>query len=161
MNEANGDRNRSHKSRAWVWPLGIVLTLVGFLSFLFGLLFYLSSQRFDLVTDNYYEKGLQYEEQIQRIQRTLALGEAVALEHDPSRRALTIRFNHFPHQAVQGRVTFYRASNAALDFSIPIQLDSTGTQIVNTSRLVPGLWKVQLEWEVEGTSYYHEARFVF
>ncbi|NOX38429.1 MAG: FixH family protein [Calditrichaeota bacterium] len=159
INDASSGKKRSG---AWVWPLGIALTLMGFLGFLFGLLFYLSGQRFDLVTENYYEKGLQYEEQIQRILRTRALGDVVSLQHDPVARSLTIQFNHdVPHQAVQGKIVFYRPSNAALDFTLPLQLDSTGVQVLDTSRLARGMWTVKLEWEVDGVSYYHEKRFIF
>ncbi len=159
INPSSGDKTAT---KAWVWPLGIALTLVGFLAFLLGTLLYLSGQRFDLVTDNYYEKGLQYEEQIQRMLRTRSLGDVVTLQHDPGARALTVQFNHdLPYQAVQGKIVFYRPSNADLDFTVPLQLDSAGVQVLDTSRLAPGMWTIKLEWEVNGVSYYHEKRFIF
>jgi hypothetical protein len=56
--------------KEWVWPAGIIASFAIFIAFMMTIWFFYNSQRIDLVTQNYYERQIQYQGQIDRITRT-------------------------------------------------------------------------------------------
>lgn len=147
---------------SWQWPAGIVITLALFLGFMSWTWFYYHSQHIDLVSENYYEKQITYQEQIERIQRARALPQPLRLAYAPERRQLEIRFPaFFLPENVRGYVALYRPSDAGMDISMPLGLDREGKQIIPTARFTAGLWRVKISWEADGLGYYHEEAVLF
>lgn len=149
-------------NKSWQWPAGIILTLALFLGFMSWTWFYYHSQQIDLVTENYYDKQIAYQEQIERIQRARELPEPLRLAYIAERRQLEIRFPaFFSPEKVRGSVTLYRPSDAGMDFPVPLGLDREGKQIIPTAGFAAGLWRVKISWEAEGLEYYHEEAVLF
>ena len=62
------------------WGVKIVISFVFFIGLLFGLVYISMNQDISLVSENYYEQELAYEDQIQRIKNTNNLEEGLALK---------------------------------------------------------------------------------
>lgn len=139
------------------WPIGIMVTYAVFMLFLFGYLAFARSQRVDLVASDYYQQEIAYQQQIDRLERTSALAHKPTIEYEPVTGVVTLRFpeNIEPAQ-VQGRLTLFRPSNAALDITTPIHLNTAGEQVIRTQKLRKGLWRVKLLWRLNGLEYYVE-----
>lgn len=139
------------------WPIGIMVTYAIFMLFLFGYLAFARSQRVDLVANDYYQQEIAYQQQIDRIERTNALAHKPYIEYEPVTGVVTLRFPEEIEPAhVQGRLTLFRPSNAALDITTPLRLNAAGEQVIRTQKLRKGLWRVKLQWQQNGLEYYFE-----
>jgi len=148
--------------KSWYWPVGIIIAYGGFVLLLAGSIFIANSQRNDLVTKDYYDSQIKYQEQIERIQRTTNLPGPFRLDYEAESEQLVVRFpEQFVSQNVRGSITLYRPSDANLDRSIPIALDNNGMQIIETNRLASGLWRVKINCAMDTLEYYHEEVVIF
>jgi hypothetical protein len=143
--------------KEWVWPASIIASFAIFIAFMMTIWFFYNSQRIDLVTQNYYERQIQYQGQIDRITRTRNLPEPVRLTYSSEQRQIEIQFPfQFQPEQVEGTVTFYRPSNSSMDYVLPIVLSTERKQIIFTQNLAAGLWRIKMSWQSEGLEYYHE-----
>lgn len=136
---------------------GIVLVIV--LSFigLIVLIIFSKSLDFGLVEENYYEKDLKYQEQINRIELAKSLSEPVEIQYLDN--VISIVFpKNFNYSNVNGKIHLFRPSNPDLDIVFPIKLNDKGKQLIDISELKYGSWIVKLEWMHEGLEYYTEKR---
>jgi len=139
------------------WPIGIAIFYSIFVLLLFSFLLFASVQRTDLVSKNYYEHELQYQQQIDRQKRTNHLKEKPVIEYDKASQTFRLQFpENFEPAQVQGEVTFFRPSDAALDYTVPISLDPAGSQLIKAKSTRKGLWKVKMVWTLDSAGYYHE-----
>ncbi|MCH8554541.1 MAG: FixH family protein [Schleiferiaceae bacterium] len=143
------------------WGKAIVLSFVIFIAFIMTMVVMMYQENIDLVADDYYVQELEYQNQIVK-QENL---NAVVGKIDISRNMEFI-FINFPKElhdkALSGAVTFYRASEAALDFSQDLEIDQNGVMAIPNKKLKPGKWKVKMEFQsADGTPYlYHETLFI-
>ena len=115
----------------------------------------------DLVRTDYYEQEIGYQKQIDRLNRTAAVGGevSVALENTRQWIALRLPLAHVSSD-FSGTVHFYRPSNAKLDFEQPLALDAAGVQRVPTGKLQGGLWKIRVQWTTGGQEFFHDQSLV-
>ena len=141
------------------WGTGILITIIIFMVITIGTVVFLMNQDVDLVTSDYYNRGIQHQEQIDRVNRTNLMDVPVQINSEKD----IVRFI-FPKSYVQkslnGTIQFYRPSNSKKDFSLPISIDTTAQQIVSTQNLEKGYWTVKLNWTQDSIEYYKESSFV-
>jgi hypothetical protein len=137
------------------WPLGITLAYSFFSVGMIGTAIFISSTHFDLESPDYYEQELVFQDQLDRLQRTVALPEQPAIELAGAKQ-LHIRFPESLRSKVE-RLTLscFRPSDASKDFRQPLILDSEGQSTLAFAP-IPGLWKARLSWEMNGEEYYLE-----
>lgn len=137
------------------WGIGIAALYGGFVLFILACVGYASLQHFDLVEPHYYEKTLAYQGQIDKLNRTAALAERPVISFSPMTQAVTIEFPAY-QRTVDGNLLFYRPSVAAMDFSVPLALDTLRTQTIMDRRLSSGYWRAKLTWTMNGDEYFVE-----
>lgn len=141
------------------WGTGIVIAFVVFGVGLAVMILVALSSPTDLVADDYYQRGLEYEGRIQSIRRAESAGSPMTVTGATGR--LTISLPELARTGqVRGTVTLYRPSDRAMDFAEPLNLDSAGTMRIESRRLLPGLWTVKVDWVADGTEYYEESKLV-
>ena len=141
------------------WGAGLVVAFVLFAVLIIAMVVISMRQNIDLVSEDYYDRELRHEEQVQKSRRTSALGDSLKVE--TSQQSVTVRFpGEYARMHPEGMVTFYRPSDKTKDFSRPLELDSTGTLHVSLAGMDPGIWKLKLEWTWSGTEYYREETVV-
>ena len=57
-----------------------------------------------------------------------------------------------------GSVVFYRPSDAKLDRVLKLSVNTTGEQTVDATALRAGLWKIRVQWTINGEEFYYEQR---
>ncbi|WP_026953458.1 FixH family protein [Algoriphagus mannitolivorans] len=136
------------------WGKGILLTIIGFVAFIMTLVI-ISVKQDDihLVTENYYEKEIKYQEQIDREKLAAGLGREV-LEFDGSTKTI---FLDLPVGS-KGNLQLFRPSDARLDQKLPLEITTQGKTAVPIQNLKPGYWRIQLTWEENGVEYYEEKK---
>ncbi len=113
---------------------------------------YMMNQDVDLVTDNYYDKEVKYQQQIDTEKRTDALEKNIDVNILNNTLIVT-----FPDSSnVNGELYFYRPSDFKKDFKIPIKIDNKREQAVNISKVEKGYWKLKVSWNMNNYEYYSE-----
>lgn len=143
------------------WPHAIIAWFVIFASALAAWIAFAVRQNLDLVRPDYYEEEIRYQGQLDRLNRTAVIRNEVGIFHDTLRREVTLRLPA-AHLApsLAGHIRFYRPSDAALDFQVPLAVDAAGLQRIGTGALRGGLWKVRALWNSAGQEYFFEQIMV-
>jgi nitrogen fixation protein FixH len=109
----------------------------------------------DLVAADYYEQEVEYQKQIERVNRTLSLAGGTGIQYFPGEAMIQVRIpeDHAGDQ-LQGIIRLYRPSEAGLDQDLRLQVSSKGMQRVDVASLKPGLWDVRVQWLHGGKEYF-------
>ncbi len=136
------------------WGTGIILAFIGFIGFILYFVINASTDvkyRHDLVSQNYYEEELNYQNEIDGEQN------AISDEFYPKIKLNSESLDFiFPSDKIsddfEGHIIFYRPSNKVLDIKIPIKLKDS---IMNISKdnLVEGRYDIKIFWVNGGKNY--------
>ena len=138
------------------WPWGIVGFFVLFIGGIGTCIAIAVNHNEGLVSKDYYEQEIRYQQRIDAIKRTQEHGVIPLIAYDAATPAMTIRYAApAAIQAATGTITLYRASDASLDRTVPFAPDTTGAQII-PGALAKGAWRVKLEWWKDGQPFYLE-----
>jgi nitrogen fixation protein FixH len=139
------------------WPYGIMLFFVLLVCALAGVVAIAATHRESMVSENYYEQELKFQEQIDGAARAQKSGARLQLEPEGGKLVVTVP----AEQAVRkcsGVIEFYRPSSPALDCEFPLAPGADGSQTVDVSKLAAGLWQVRVKWSAGGQDYFLEQK---
>ena len=120
---------------------------------------YRRQEKFDLVTPNYYEAELKFQDVINDKQRVTQLSTPPKITH--SVNSVRIQFpGEFLNKQVKGELYLYRASDATKDFRKKFATDQNFIDITLDQNF-SGSYEVKLSWEAEGKTFYNEQRIFF
>jgi hypothetical protein len=137
------------------WGTGIVIGIVVFVVISITMTVIFMTQDVSLVSDNYYEKSLSYQTEIDNQSRTKSLDEQVEINFNGE--VINILFpSTYLDKNISGEIYFYRPSNPKLDFKIPLDLNEEGNQLILARNFEKGFWRLKLNWTMEGNGYYNE-----
>ncbi len=120
-----------------------------------GLVFLTLHQDIQLVSDDYYEQELKYQDKINASANSLQLDRQISFSAD-NKRILIDYPKEFFGKKIEGEIVFQRPSDAALDYKTNIQLNDSGQQIVLSDKFKMGLYKVQVSIKMDNKDYYFE-----
>jgi hypothetical protein len=143
------------------WPVGIFIFYVLFVAVLIFRMLLVQENGIDLVTPDYYQQGVAYQDRIDAIQRSESLAKQIEIKLDTESKQLHFHVPKSFKSPFQGTLNFFRPSDSGLDFALPMQIDPDGNQVVDISKYQPGLWKIKIEWEMAGLKYYQEKAVTF
>lgn len=138
------------------WPIAIIAFFIVFGLFLAGFVVWAVGQKQDLVAEDYYEREVRFQEQLDRMNRTHALARDTTVSFDAASKNILVALPAAQASAAKGRIHFYRPSNARLDHVVPLAMNPQGRQSVDARELAAGLWKVRVEWSVDGQEFYFD-----
>jgi len=137
------------------WGTGIVIGIIIFVVVSVSMTLIFMTQDVSLVSDNYYEKSLTYQDEIDKQSRTKSLDEQVIINFNG--KVITVLFSDdYMGKNISGEIYFYRPSNSSLDFKLPLQVSEEGKQLISVEKLEKGFWRVKLNWMMNGNEYYNE-----
>ncbi len=137
------------------WGHGIFLFILLFLAAMTWVIVFSFSQKVNLVTPEYYPKGVNYEEQINKVKNTAALKQKIELKKE--NRKLILRFpDKFKGQVVTGTIQFYYVTDYEKDRKMDVELDSTGSQLIDISSFISGRYLIKIDWSANNRGYYQE-----
>lgn len=136
------------------WGTGIMLAIVGFMSFiLYYVITMTTNDKYshDLVSEKYYQKELQYQDEIDAVNNAFLFKEKVEIHK--TKKGLKIVFSKDVFsKKIKGKIFLYRPSNKQLDFEIPFSLSNLYL-LVPENRLAEGRWNIEISWKHENTNY--------
>ena len=144
------------------WPVGIVVAIVAFMVFILSFVYkatFVSEYDHHLVSEEYYKDELHYQEEIDKLNKGVALKQNVAIEK--TAEGLVINFpTEFKPEAITGTVFFKRLSNEKIDFNFPIEL-KTHQLFIKDEKLVDGRWDVKIEWFINNDEYLFKEKLMY
>lgn len=137
------------------WGHKLVFFGLSFMLFISLMVYKIITQKVDLVDDNYYEKGVRYQEEINKFNATPGVESEVSFDLN---KQLIIFKSNAP--CLSGKILFYRPSDVNLDFETTFVLNGLGEYTYATTLLKKGVWKVTFEWTLNGKLMAAEKQFV-
>lgn len=136
------------------WGHKLVFFTVSFMLFVVFMVYKISTQKVDLVDKNYYEKGVRYQDEINKYTASASVKHSIDVSL--SNQLITFKADN-PN--LTGTVYFYRAADENMDFKEPFALkDSVFTYSI--AKLNKGIWHVTFEWTLDGKLMAAEKQFV-
>ena len=141
------------------WGYKIMFVYIVFVAGMVFLVFKASNQEFDLVTKDYYEQELKYQQVIDQAANTSKLSTPVSIERKEGELMIS-----FPDEMKNKKklVDFhlYYAADAKRDFRKSFELnENVSTQALPVG--MKGMYELKLSWEAEGVKYYFEQKLFF
>lgn len=141
------------------WGTRIAVLYLVFVAGILLMVVMSARQQIDLVRPDYYAAELAHQAQIDATANAQALSAAVELTRAENGLRITLPAE-MKRQAVAGSVMLYRPSDASLDRTFDLQIDTAGTQLL-TGDFSSGRYHVLVNWKVGTTAYYSERNFDF
>ena len=138
------------------WGAKIVVVYVVFIAGILFMVFKSSSEKADLVTDDYYAKELKYQEKIDETNRVQAL--SAPIEFNIKDNEVIIRFpKDFAGKRLTGEAVLYCPSDKNKDVkeSFSVQDEPVKIGIPTKNK---GLHKLHLSWKEGTITYYFEEK---
>ena len=140
------------------WGWGILYFWILLVITVAGVIVYTQSIPEELVEKNYYEKGLNYQNQIDKMKNYEGLKFKPVISD--SNGLFSISFPKiFIFNKIKGSILFYKPSDKYKDIYQPLSLDSTGKINIPLDKFAQGFWKAKIDWSYLGILYYFEYEF--
>ncbi|MCP5062095.1 MAG: hypothetical protein GY936_06485 [Ignavibacteriae bacterium] len=137
------------------WGTGIAIVIVIFTIVTLAFVYFAFTQDVNLVRDDYYAEELKYETRIEQIKRTKNLASPLKVSIKGKRLKFSYPKN-FMADKIKGDVLLYRPSDRGRDIKFSILLDSLNQQNISTRQMIKGMWKAQVNWSANDTTYFNE-----
>ncbi|MEO1258587.1 MAG: FixH family protein [Bacteroidota bacterium] len=135
------------------WGTGIFIFYTLFAASLFYQVYRSTQYDHSLVVENYYEEDINYQSRYDQIQNSRSLKAGLEIEFKKNEKIIALDFPK-DKSNISGEILLYRANNKKLDQYIPIQLNAENKMIIPTDNILMGRWKMEVEWETDGKSYF-------
>lgn len=144
------------------WGTGLVIGMGFFISFILFLVYQMTTNNdleHDLVTEKYYQKEMELQDDIYAQQNTAAMDKQITgLKND---MGYLLQFPEgYDPQKIQGNVFLYRPSNKQLDFELPLELTDPNL-LIPDNRLLDGRWNITIDWEYEGKKFRFKKQITY
>lgn len=145
------------KKWKWNWGTGLALVLALFIITMGFTLYRASQHRWNLVTDNYYEHELAYQEIIDGRENASKLAGRARIKWDKQNMYL-----HLPKglqgKVAQGEIHWYYLQDQRRDFTDTLQNWNISAQKWPLKKFASGQWTAKVKISVEDTPYYFEPQ---
>lgn len=123
-----------------------------FMIFILSLIFF-SGEMGEMVTEDYYEKTINYQTDIDAAKRANAL---------PNKPTITEQANgfmiHFGEAVSEGEVLFLRSENSKKDIVKPLKLNAKNEMLIHSVDLINGEYEVSIRWKQNNEDYLLKER---
>ncbi|MCU7498015.1 MAG: hypothetical protein HF309_02015 [Ignavibacteria bacterium] len=136
------------------WGIRIFLLYGLFVLGILSVVFYYMGQDMDLVSNEYYNDEINYQDRIEKLKRTRVLKEEV--KFIPADDKVKIEFPETIKETITGEILFSRPSGRKYDFRLSLKPGQDLVQSVDFRGKRKGLWKIEMNWKAGGMEYLNE-----
>ncbi|MCT4630803.1 FixH family protein [Winogradskyella sp.] len=144
------------------WGTAIVIAFVGFIGFIMYFVVNMATDDkydHDLVVDDYYQKELEFQSEIDKEKKSKALKTNITWKK--TKEGIVIEFpKDLDFKEIKGSVFLYRPSNKRLDFEIPISL-SDFNLLIPDNNLLDGRWNIKVDWTYKNNTYLYKKGITY
>jgi len=132
------------------WGTGIAIFLAMFLAAAAAFIIFAINQDVNLVHKDYYEKGVDYSEQMKTTSRSEVFQDKIQVISAASGLLVTVD-STLATTIDSGKVILYRPSGKEFDLELP--LPKTGIAEIPAQDLINGRYILKLHWYTSGVKY--------
>lgn len=136
------------------WGKSIFLSFVLFAAFILFMVVRAFQEDFDLVAEDYYAQEINYQKKLEQKANLVKLDQRVLLTQ--VKQSITLEFPQ--SQNPEGEIHFYHPFRKMFDKKIPILMGEKNTQIIDSSELVMGQYRVNITWKSGGEEYFQQDK---
>lgn len=140
------------------WGTGLAISVILFMLATLSFVFFALSQDFDLVEEDYYQKSVTYQQQINSNKRTNNLKNPITYHTNKGRLIISLP-EFFNGKEAKADLHFYRPDDVALDTRFSADFSESLQQAVPLAKLKSGKWQLKVDIRAKDTSYYDEYHF--
>lgn len=143
------------------WPVSLIVFFAVAICGAVIFVIFCSRNKVDLVTADYYEQEVRYQDQLDRAHRASSLQAPAQISYSTGSQVITVLLpaEHLSPD-LKGWIQLYRPSAASMDQKLALQVNVSGAQIIDAKNLSDGLWHVRVSWNLNGTDYYFDQKLV-
>ena len=143
------------------WPLGITIIYSLFAISLIGFAIFSGFNQVSLVSDNYYRESIEYQQQIERVERANEKTNKIIWKILENRKSIMLTFpKDSSGSKISGNIMFFRPSDAAQDEIVPLAISANNQQVVDLKKLSKGYWRIKIFWSKDNQEFYFEDKIV-
>ena len=142
------------------WGKGIAIVYIVFVLLIAGLVYLTTQQKFDLVSDDYYEQELKYQDKLDANNNVVALNDKINFSLQGEK--LTIELPSDLHTSnISGRLNCYYKADSKHDLSFDFKPDENGKQVWERNKFNQGFYIMKLSFNDGIKNYYVEKEMKF
>lgn len=135
------------------WGHGILIAIIVMVMTILSVVLWLTNERIDLVADDYYPKGIQYETQLIKQRNTAALNKTVNIELSDS-LWITFPDDFSLPDSIKGEIWFYKASDKREDYQHKIDGIPSYVLSFPLELFANGRYEVIIDWRYLDKDYF-------
>ncbi len=136
------------------WGHKITILYLSFVALIVTLVVLCFGQKVELESKDYYAQELKFQNKIDAIDNEKKLNKTITHNIYPTEIVLTadssLTTNNF-----EGTINFFRPSDSSKDVKLKMKFINH-QQVITTSQLIHGVYKMQLSWINNGINYFKE-----
>jgi len=141
------------------WGNKLILIFLAFGGMISYMVYRCMQTPVDLVAKEYYRDELVYQDVLDETKKANELKDTASLHQQAAAIVLQLP-EEMKNTAVKGSILFYCPSGQAKDRRIPLSVDTAARQEIGAGVVLPGHYRVKIEWESRGVKYFTEQPFV-
>lgn len=139
------------------WGRGILIVIILFLAGMLTMVFIATKQNNDLIDDNYYEKELAFQGQIDAAKKLDAVDESSLLKQDAQTISVVLPAS-LATKVTDGTVVFLRSDDASKDVSVKLNPDKDGVQVLSNNKFEKGYYTARITWKNNDSLCFREEK---
>jgi len=136
------------------WGKKITVLYLSFVALIVTLVVLCFGQKVELETKDYYAQEIKFQDKIDAISNEKNLASTITHQLQGTQIILNAD-SSLVSKDFEGTINFYRPSDSSKDMNLKMNF-TNNQQIINTSTLIHGVYKMQLSWLSNGTKYFKE-----
>lgn len=136
------------------WGKKITILYLSFVALIVTLVLLCFGQKVELESVDYYAQELKFQDKINAISNEKKLKSTITHVLQNNQLILTVDSSIISKE-FKGTVNFFRPSDSSKDLNVEMNF-TNNQQTISTSKLIHGVYKIQLSWISKDKSYFKE-----
>ncbi len=133
------------------WGNGLIIFFLIFFIWVFSFVFFAMRQNNDLVSDDYYQKGAKYTDQININQRSVTYQDSIKISTTGNQVQIELSKGLIT-SAGSVQVYFFRSSDKTKDLRLNFKA-AESPFLIDKTQLMHGRYQVYLSWSLKNENY--------
>lgn len=138
------------------WGKGITIAIILFISYIMFMVVTMIRTSSDLVEDNYYEEGVNFEQKIQAIRNSQAIKNKIAINIDEHFLSIEFPSEVIMDSIIEGKIHLYRPEDGNLDKHFAFSKNGGNNQSIPLEKITKGNYKLLLSWRTNESNFFIE-----
>jgi hypothetical protein len=141
------------------WGYRVAILYAGFAGLIIYFVTRSINEKIDLVTPDYYAQELKYQDKIESTNRNNSLEQPLTIGLTDA--GISVKFPlEMKGKNITGSILLFRPSDNTKDRTIAINTGAGFEQLIPSTELAKGMYRVKVEYQSDGISYYAEKQIV-